>query len=594
MRQAKDSVLPYRHAFLPVLLYQLISKGILLFLLLGYRYLKGVFMWKIGRPSFTRRDLPYLVCSWQGWLILLSGTIMLVIYTAFDLTASMLLSEKLYSGQRVRGPALLKETAHSLKDFIKKGRGNSLFALLYAALILPFICAFFGITYVPNLVIPNYVISTIQRRASYRLGYGILILILVLAGVVNIFTLHSAMLGKKPASDAMDSSRRLMQSSWKRFLAQTLAYLGKWLLLLAGIIFLLYFLPMELLPRLPIGKMIRRGGVIFFSILTLILLLIGIMAALFFMQMKMTVLYHAFTDGRQGQRKMPRARRRPYVTLIACVLVGTLAMSAVGATHFDSLFPLVGASQIVAHRAGGNMANENTVLALNTSIAMGAYGAEVDVHRTRDGKYIINHDKTFKRLCGVDKKPSEMTLKEIKQLRVKDLAHPFAGTTEIATMEEMLNAARGKIRLFVELKAPDADKKMADAVAKMIEKRDMLDDVMIISLNYDIIYALKTKHPEVRTGYLTYFAFRNLDKMPCDAILMEEEVATPRTIKKVHDAGKEVGIWTVNTSASIADFMASEANWVITDEVPRATYVQRLLEDPSDQARVFIALIRWF
>lgn len=47
---------------------------------------------------------------------------------------------------------------------------------------------------------------------------------------------------------------------------------------------------------------------------------------------------------------------------------------------------------LIGHRAGGNLANENTVRGLKEAVSHGAYGAEIDVQRTKDGYYIINHD----------------------------------------------------------------------------------------------------------------------------------------------------------------------------------------------------------
>ena len=49
---------------------------------------------------------------------------------------------------------------------------------------------------------------------------------------------------------------------------------------------------------------------------------------------------------------------------------------------------------------------------------------------------------------------------------------------------------------------------------------------------------------------------------------MEEEMAAVvSTIRKIHDAGKRVGVWTVNTKRSMKSFLDSEADMVITDDI---------------------------
>ena len=75
---------------------------------------------------------------------------------------------------------------------------------------------------------------------------------------------------------------------------------------------------------------------------------------------------------------------------------------------------------------------------------MGASGGEIDIQRTSDGSCIVLHDNTFSRVAGVDKKPSEMTLEEVKQLRVDGEPVP--------TLEDMLDASHGRLTLYVELK----------------------------------------------------------------------------------------------------------------------------------------------
>lgn len=47
---------------------------------------------------------------------------------------------------------------------------------------------------------------------------------------------------------------------------------------------------------------------------------------------------------------------------------------------------------LIAHRGGAALAPENTLVAFANAVALGADGAELDVHLTRDGKLIVAHD----------------------------------------------------------------------------------------------------------------------------------------------------------------------------------------------------------
>ena len=87
---------------------------------------------------------------------------------------------------------------------------------------------------------------------------------------------------------------------------------------------------------------------------------------------------------------------------------------------------------------------ENSVAAFEHAARIG-YGCELDVHLTADGQLAVFHDDDTKRVCGVPGRVEDMTMAELKQLRL-------AGTEyTIPTLAEALEAAHG-CPLIVELK----------------------------------------------------------------------------------------------------------------------------------------------
>ncbi len=197
----------------------------------------------------------------------------------------------------------------------------------------------------------------------------------------------------------------------------------------------------------------------------------------------------------------------------------------------------------------------------------GAKWTEIDVQRTKDGKYIINHDSNFKRVVGDGRKPMEMTLKEIKQLRVNNSFSPEKPSRPVATLEEILDAGKDKIGVFVEFKGKSADHKMVDDVVKMIKDKQMSDQAVILSLDYDIIKYTESKYPEIETGFLYFFSFGDLDNLIGDYLIMEEAEATPDNIDQIHDSGRKAIVWTVNTDESVDKFVISDVDGIITDHV---------------------------
>ena len=209
---------------------------------------------------------------------------------------------------------------------------------------------------------------------------------------------------------------------------------------------------------------------------------------------------------------------------------------------------------------------------------IGAYGSEIDIQRTKDGYYILNHDGDFGRVAGDSRKPEEMTLEEIRKLSVDGQPIP--------TYEEMLEACKGKMVLFTELKGATADQQMADDAVRIIKEHGMEDEVVLISLKYELINYIETVYPEMQTGFLTFAAFGDTAKLNCDYLGLEEESATSDAIRDVHKQGKKVLIWTANKRTSQRHFLCSEADGVITDNVLQAMDVIQEIQSRSDLSRI--------
>lgn len=589
-RNPKDiSLWPWRRSVPAILIYQAISRGILLLLMFLYRQLTQVILWNVGRPAYTSGDLPYLMASWQGWVLLGLGFLELVIYTVFDINAKILLSEKLLNGEKVHALTLLREAAFSLRYF----RGmRGVWVILYVSLAAPLAGSVFGITLTSNFVIPDFIISVIRRNALYHILYAAGIAALAVTGFLYLFTFDFVLLGRKSIRQAMASARAMMKENWKHFLPHYLLFFVKWIALYALVAAAVYALPCGILHVLPVSEYTYHTGIVFCSILLVLVLSLCTMLADYYTQMKLTVFYHSYL-GEMENYRAPSKHRHLWISVLIIVITGiSFLISLLAAKNFDQYFPVRDSTQVVAHRAGGTLGNENTLLALNEAVKAGVYGAEIDVQRTKDGAYIVNHDSTFQRTCGDPRTPGEMMLEEVKQLKVRNLASPWKPSTEVATLPEMLDAAKGRIHLFVELKGDSADEQMAEDVAAMVIERGMQSEVTVISLDYELIRSLKENFPDIETGYLCYFAFGDIADLDCDELLMEEEIASDSTIAKVQAAGKKAGVWTVNTTASMMDFLSGDADFIITDEVAETAAVRRLLDRQSDEMRVLTEVMR--
>lgn len=194
---------------------------------------------------------------------------------------------------------------------------------------------------------------------------------------------------------------------------------------------------------------------------------------------------------------------------------------------------------------------------------------------TKDHHYIINHDKDFNRLAGIDKKIQELTLEEIKNLEIQD----SNGKSNIATIEEALEMARGKIVLFIELKGENADDVMADDIVSLVKGKNMSEDCVIIAFQSHLIEYIETKYPDIKTGYLCDTVTDIKNNLGCEYILLDEKIATKDRIYLLHLGGKKVLVWTVDEEQSIKYFLNSNVDGIITNEIEKAQNIQKNLKN---------------
>lgn len=100
---------------------------------------------------------------------------------------------------------------------------------------------------------------------------------------------------------------------------------------------------------------------------------------------------------------------------------------------------------VVAHRGNWRSnAPENSLAAIDSAIQMKVDIVELDVWRTKDGHLVLMHDNTVDRTTNGKGRIADLTLEEIKRLRLKDHEGNVTEHT-VPTLEEGLLRAKGKI-----------------------------------------------------------------------------------------------------------------------------------------------------
>lgn len=511
-------------------------------------------------------DFPFR--TWQGALILFLLSLAVFFYVVVDLNVKIL-----YAGNVTDG--VTESVFRTFKKAFAAAPGYGLGATLYMMVLTPVVGIGVGVAVAEGL---DALAFEAKKALLYHLVYAILALGFVCFGISHIFFLHGVLLDGLSVQDARRRCNALIRKHWRHFLKENISY-G----LFACSFFTLSAVPLFLLPLSLEAQFLPTYTARSFMILTLILGGAALLALSLLLTpcyiIEITRLYREYTLGASVSIPDRAVKKHPLFMIIAVLyLLEIAALSSQAAYRFDGFFPAHTVTKIVAHRGGGRENAENTLSGLETAIALGAYGSEIDVQRTIDGHYVLNHDATFSRVASDGRMLKEMTLEEIKGLR-----YP------VPTLEQTLDEAKGRILLFVELKGDTADRHMCNDVVRMVQERDMSNQVVLLSFKRQLISYIETRWPEMRTGFLDFSLTDDAQKLNCDYLGLEEAGATPETVLAVHEQGKKLLVWTPNSAEAQERLFLIGADAIITDNIAQAKRIRACLNRENDLGRVLSA-----
>ncbi|MBQ6125412.1 MAG: glycerophosphoryl diester phosphodiesterase membrane domain-containing protein, partial [Erysipelotrichaceae bacterium] len=583
--------MPYVQIVPDTLRYQFFSKALLTALLAILKPISMLLIRSTGRVAVSSGDLGILYRTWQGPVLIIVAIGTLFLYVAFDLNTQIIYASRLLENRQIRMREIFKEGLLSIKSFFTL---DGIGIVLYIALIAPVIGFGLSISLTRDFYIPTFITSVIRTTPLYNTIYIILVIVFLAIGIANFFTIHGVLISGLKSSKADDNSRAIMKKNWKDYLKNLVRFsLAIFLLNILLVLALALPFGIAFIIFLKNDHALRFLLLFFGLLLSTVLALTNSLLSTFYI-IKITRLYYRYM-GMEDRFAFDKDRKVRWRFLLVTVLSVILLIltSVFFNRRFDEIFSGDITTGIIAHRGGGNEAPENTVEGIETAISLGVYGSEIDIQRTSDGYYIVNHDGNFARLCSDSRKPEEMTLAEVKKLVISDPNYPN-DPQEVATFEEMLEAAKGRIVLFVELKGNTADYRMVDDAVRIIKDYGMVDECVLISLKYDLIDYAETEYPEMNTGYLTFVSFGNTAELNCDYLGLEDEAATDFATDSVHKANKKIMVWTPNEKERQEYFLKSEVDYIITDNVRQANEIIDSYQDRSDFEKIVDLVVRMF
>jgi glycerophosphoryl diester phosphodiesterase len=212
----------------------------------------------------------------------------------------------------------------------------------------------------------------------------------------------------------------------------------------------------------------------------------------------------------------------------------------------------------IGHRGARAYAPENTLTSFKKAIEIGVDAVELDVRKTKDKQLVVIHDADVKRTTNGEGLVSELTLKEIKNLLTE-------GGEKIPTFEETLDFLDKKVKIFVELKEAGVEEQVLTAV----HKKSLEKNVVITSFLEDALRKVRELNADIETG-LIYAKHKNPLKaaleLKANYLLALYRFTHTDNVKKAHECGLKVVVWTINTPAEVEEYAKKGVDGIASDK----------------------------
>ncbi len=206
---------------------------------------------------------------------------------------------------------------------------------------------------------------------------------------------------------------------------------------------------------------------------------------------------------------------------------------------------------VVGHRGASGVAPENTIAAFQEAIDAGAAMCELDVHLTKDGLPVVIHDERVDRTTNGVGPVADWTLQELKHLDAGMWFDRRFRGQRIPTLREVLRFARGKMKLFLELKTNKVDYPgIEEAVLLEVREEAMAEEVIVGSFNAQTVARARRLANGISVGGILE-DLRGFDRFleetgGVDVLSAGHVWATEETVRPVHGRRIPLFLWTVN------------------------------------------------
>jgi len=226
-----------------------------------------------------------------------------------------------------------------------------------------------------------------------------------------------------------------------------------------------------------------------------------------------------------------------------------------------------------AHRGASASAPENTLVAFELAAQQGVDGVELDIRLCRTGEWVVVHDSRVNRTTSGRGFVRSKSLDDLRRLDAGSSFHPKFANARIPSLAEVLDWAKGRVLLNIEIKSlARAEKRAELQLLNLLRRHGVRRQCLLSSFNPIVLRRLARLDTGIPTGLLLNMKWfqRSAEKslirlMNIQALHISRRLARPRYLERIRRAGLRVLVWDANEPDELRRLVDYGVDGIITD-----------------------------
>ena len=229
-------------------------------------------------------------------------------------------------------------------------------------------------------------------------------------------------------------------------------------------------------------------------------------------------------------------------------------------------------TKIIAHRGLSGLERENTYPAFIAAGNRSYYGVETDVHVTKDGKFVIIHDESTKKvsLGAYDVDVEKSNFDDLKDLVFPDLdGSSSRRDIKIPLLQDYINICKKYDKICVLELKNRFNKSDIVKMIDIIKELNYLEKVIFISFSYDNCVDLRSLLPNAQIQFLMY---KELNDSLIEELLKYKfdldihfSLMNKEWVEKLHSLNVLVNVWTCDDKNRAEELAIMGVDFITTN-----------------------------